>query len=81
MRCLDFTASSLLIMSGIQRNNLIVIKSLTADNSSAANKEVILEIQIDSLKEHRARMNLHVAIFTKKTNAQVCVTIKERKEH
>ena len=43
-RCLDFTSLSLLIMSGIQSNNLIVIKPLRADNSSAANKEVIWEI-------------------------------------
>ena len=81
MRCLDFTSLSLLIMSEIQRNNLIVVKSLRADNISAANKEVILEIQIDSLKEHRARINLHMTIFTTKMNAQVCLTMKERKQH
>ena len=81
MRCLDFTSLSLLIMSEIQRNNLIVVKSLRADNISAANKEVILEIQIDSLKEHRACINLHMTIFTTKMNAQVCLTMKERKQH
>lgn len=81
MRCLDFTSLSLFIMSGIQRNNLIVIKALRADNSSAANKEIILEIQTDSLKEHRVPINLHVTILTTKMNAEVCVTIKERKQH
>lgn len=44
MTYLDFTSLWPLIMSGIQRNNLITIKSPRADNNSSANKEVILEI-------------------------------------
>lgn len=81
MKYLKFTLLSQLIIPGIQRNSLIVIKSLRADNHPAANKEVILEIQIDSLKEHRAHTNFPVTIPTTKMNAGICVTIKQRKQH
>lgn len=80
MKYLKFTLLSQLIIPGIQRNSLIVIKSLRADNHPAAN-EVILEIHIDSLKEHRAHTNFPVTIPTTKMNAEIRVTIKQRKQH
>lgn len=76
---LKFTSLSLLIISGIQRTSLIVIKSLREDNHPAA--RVILEIQTDSLNEHRACTNLHVTILITVMNAEIRLTIKERKQH